>query len=90
MMGGDTNTNGKSTGCSKFIADPSSGYWKVGGPTSNMGRVQALYRNDTKIVSGRLDAGCGRYNVNGTSEFRRILKRRQSILVLSLFCSVGS
>ena len=85
MMGGDTNINEKSAYCSRFIADPSSGYRKVGGFASNMGRVRALYRNDTKIVSGRPDAECGRYNAYGTSEFRRILRQRHLWPILSLF-----
>lgn len=31
MIGGDTNINEKSAYCSRFIADPSSGYREVGG-----------------------------------------------------------
>lgn len=85
MIGGDTNINEKSAYCSRFIADPSSGYREVGGFTSNMGRVRAVYRNDTKIVSGRPDAECGRYNAYGPSEFRRILRQRQLWSILSLF-----
>ena len=72
MIGGDTNINEKSAYCSRFIADPSSGYREVGGSPAIWGEF-VQYTGMTQRL------------FRGAPEFRRILRQRQLWSILSLF-----